>query len=65
MDVNVSYPIAEGLRERRVDVLTAQEDGTREMEDAELLDRASALGRVLVTHDDDFLAKRPGDTKKA
>jgi predicted nuclease of predicted toxin-antitoxin system len=55
MDVNVAYPIAVALRLRGIDVLTAQEDGAREFDDAALLERAASLGRVLVTHDDDLL----------
>jgi hypothetical protein len=41
-------------------VLTAQEDGTGELPDPELLDRATELGPVLFTQDDDLLreAKR-------
>ena len=38
-----------------VDVLTAQEDGTAEMKDPELLNRAGVLGRVMFTQDQDFL----------
>jgi len=55
MDVNVPIAITEGLRRRGVDVVTAQEDGANTLADPDLLDRASLLGRVLVTHDDDFL----------
>ncbi len=55
MDVNVPYPITLELRLRGLDVLTAQEDGTRGMDDPRLLDRASGLGRVLFTHDIDML----------
>lgn len=55
MEVNVPHPITRELRLRGVDVLTAQEDGTGEFEDAKLLARASALGRVLFTQDDDLL----------
>jgi hypothetical protein len=49
---------------RGVDVLTAQEDGTGELPDPELLDRATELGRVLFTQDDDLLreAKRRQQT---
>ncbi len=57
MDVHVPLAITEGLRRRSVDVLRAQEDGTERLEDADLLDRASALHRVLFTQDDDFLAE--------
>jgi predicted nuclease of predicted toxin-antitoxin system len=55
MDVHVPGAITIGLRLRGVDVLTAQEDGTRRLPDQELLDRATALGRVLFTRDEDLL----------
>jgi len=54
-DVHVSYAITLGLRLRGVDVLTSQEDGTREVDDDVLLDRATALGRVLFSQDKDLL----------
>jgi predicted nuclease of predicted toxin-antitoxin system len=54
-DVHVRRAVAEGLRLRRVDVLTAQEDGAAEFKDPKLLDRAHTLGRVLFTQDRDFL----------
>lgn len=37
--------------------MTAFEDGRHEATDPDLLDRASALGRVIFTGDDDFLAE--------
>ena len=40
MDVHVPLAITEGLRLRSVDVLTAQQDGSRQLGDPELLDRA-------------------------
>jgi predicted nuclease of predicted toxin-antitoxin system len=55
MDVHVHGAITVGLRSRSVDVLTAQEDGAAELDDPPLLDRATELGRVLVTQDQDFL----------
>lgn len=55
MDVHVRRAVTNGLRLRGVDVLTAQEDGTQQLPDSELLDRAAALGRVLFTQDKDFL----------
>jgi len=55
MDVHIPYAITMQLRRRGVDVLTSQEDGTRRLDDSQLLDRASGLGRVLVTQDDDLL----------
>ena len=55
MDVHVPYAITTGLRLRAVDVLTSQDDGTTQMDDSDLLARASALGRALFTQDQDFL----------
>jgi hypothetical protein len=57
MDVHVSRQVSRGLRRRGVDVLTAQEDGTIEWSDAALLDRATSLGRVLVSQDADLLVE--------
>ncbi|MBL8191903.1 MAG: DUF5615 family PIN-like protein [Acidobacteria bacterium] len=54
-DVHVPYAITFGLRLRGVDVLTSQEDGTRELDDDLLLDRATELGRVLFSQDKDLL----------
>jgi predicted nuclease of predicted toxin-antitoxin system len=66
-DVHVRRAVAEGLRLRGVEVLTAQEDGAGEMDDPELLDRALALGRVVFTQDEDFLreAHRRQETGEA
>jgi hypothetical protein len=55
MNQHVPRAITEGLRLRGVDVMTASEDGASELGDAELLARASELGRVLFTQDDDLL----------
>jgi predicted nuclease of predicted toxin-antitoxin system len=57
MDQHVPRAITVGLRLRGVEVLTAYEDGASEFEDGKLLDRASELGRVLFTRDDDLLAE--------
>ncbi|MCX7839123.1 MAG: DUF5615 family PIN-like protein [Anaerolineae bacterium] len=57
MNQHVPRAITLGLRLRGVDVLTAYEDGASQMSDPDLLDRASALGRVLFTQDDDLLAE--------
>ena len=57
MDVHIPKAITVGLRFRGVDVLTAQEDNATELDDPALLDRASSLGRVLFTFDDDLLAE--------
>ena len=55
MNQHVSRAITIGLRLREVDLVTAYEDGASQLEDPDLLDRASALGRVLFTRDDDLL----------
>jgi len=57
MDHHVPRAITMGLRLRQVDVITAYEDQTHESADAALLERATSLGRVLFTQDDDLLAE--------
>jgi Domain of unknown function (DUF5615) len=57
MDHHVPRAVTIGLRLRKADVITAYEDGTSEIDDAEILDRAGELGRVLFTRDDDLLAE--------
>ncbi len=57
MDVNVRAEITSQLRARDVDLLTSEKDGTREFSDTALLDRATALGRVLFTRDADLIAE--------
>jgi hypothetical protein len=54
-DQHVPGPITAGLRRQKIDVLTAEEDGRKTREDESLFERATALGRVMVTNDDDFL----------
>jgi hypothetical protein len=56
LDVHVPAAIADQLRRRGVDVLTAQNDGAAELDDVDLLDRSTALGRVLFTQDIRFKA---------
>ena len=55
MDVHVPAAITAGLRRRGIDVLTSQEDDTREVNDEVLLARASELSRVLFSQDQDLL----------
>jgi hypothetical protein len=55
MDVHVPRAITKALRLRRIDVVTAQEDGTTELDDEPLLQRATELGRILVSQDEDLL----------
>jgi hypothetical protein len=57
LDVHVPASITRGLVLRGVDVLTAQIDGTTEWTDPDLLDRATELGRVLFSQDEDLLAE--------
>jgi hypothetical protein len=57
MDHHVPRAITNGLRLRRIDVLTALEDQTDQLSDPELLERATALGRVLFSQDDDLLVE--------
>lgn len=57
MDQHIPKSITVQLRLRGIDVLTAHEDGSHELEDPELLDRATELGRVLFSQDDDLLAE--------
>ena len=54
MDHHVDIAITVGLRRRGVDVLTCQDDGTTTWDDDRLLDRATQLGRVLFSQDDDL-----------
>jgi hypothetical protein len=56
MDHHVPSAITAGLRTRGVDVLTAGEDGSATLADDLLLDRATSLGRVLFSQDEDLLA---------
>jgi hypothetical protein len=56
LDVHVPAAIAAQLRRRGVNVLTAQEDGTTTLEDDQLLQRTTALKRLLFTQDIRFKA---------
>jgi predicted nuclease of predicted toxin-antitoxin system len=56
LDENVDPAVADGLRRRGVDVSTSQESGLLEAPDDRQLAFAVAECRVLVMHDDDFLA---------
>ncbi len=55
MDENVEGQIVRGLRARGIEVLTAEDDGYKETPDPDVLDRATMLGRVTFSRDDDFL----------
>jgi NAD(P)-dependent dehydrogenase (short-subunit alcohol dehydrogenase family) len=54
-DVHVVFAIVQGLRRRGMDVVTAQDRGREEADDAELLAEALADQRAMLTNDADFL----------
>ena len=54
-DQHVPGPIAIGLRRKDIHVITADEDGRKDWDDESLLERATALGCILVSNDHDFL----------
>lgn len=56
MDVHVPQAVTEQLRRRKVEVITAIEDGRAECSDEQLLDRSTRLVRVMVTFDVRFKA---------
>ncbi len=55
MDVHIPFAITIGLRIRGADVITAQEDDAAELEDTDLLNRATSLGCILFSQDKDLL----------
>jgi hypothetical protein len=57
MDENIERAITAALKERAVDIVTAQEDGHANTADEIVFDRAVSLGRVLVSEDADMLAE--------
>ena len=57
MDHHVHGAITDGLRDLGIDVLTAFEDRGHRLPEPTLLDRATDLGRVLVSMDEDLLAE--------
>ena len=55
MNHNVVRAVTQGLQLRGVDVLTALGDGAHELDDPDLLNRATELDRVLYSNDDDLV----------
>ena len=55
LDEHVPPAIAEGLRRRGVDVTTTVDTGLQGADDPAHIAFALTEGRVIVTHDDDFL----------
>jgi hypothetical protein len=56
LDESVDPAVAEGLRRRGVDVTTSHDAGLLQSSDERQLAFAVSQQRVLVTHDEDFLA---------
>jgi predicted nuclease of predicted toxin-antitoxin system len=54
-DAHIAKAVAEQLRVKGIDVVRCQEVGLADVEDFEHLEYAVREGRVLVTHDADFL----------
>jgi len=65
MDHHVPRAITEGLRLRGIEVITTQEDGTQRLDDPDLLDRATQLGRPLFSQDRHLLAEAAGRQRSA
>lgn len=55
MDHHIPATITAELRQRDIDVLTAQEDGSDQLDDDLLLERSQQLARVLFSQDRDLL----------
>lgn len=55
LDENVQIAIAEQLSRRGIDVVTARDLNLLGEEDINHLERAAELGRVLCTHDTDYI----------
>jgi predicted nuclease of predicted toxin-antitoxin system len=55
LDEHVAHAVAEGLRRRGIDVTTSNDAGLLEAPDEEHVAFALREGRVIVTHDADFL----------
>ena len=55
LDEHIDSALAEALRRRQIDVTTTVEAGLQGAPDLAHVDFARRAGRVIVTHDDDFL----------
>ena len=54
-DEHFRTAVIAGLRRRGIDLLTVEEAGRRSLPDEEQLRFTASLGRVMVTHDQDYL----------
>jgi len=53
-DMDIAVPVVRFLRDRGVDVVSAREEGWGGLSDSQILSRAHAMGRFVLTHDSDF-----------
>lgn len=56
MDVHMPIAVTRALRRAGIDCVTSQDLSVERLPDDALLVRATELGRIVVTQDDDFLA---------
>jgi hypothetical protein len=55
LDESCSSAVAQGLRRRGIDVTTTHEEGLRSTSDEDQLAFAHTQGRVILTHDSDYV----------
>jgi len=53
-DMDVAAPVVDFVRTQGVDVLSAREEGWGDLTDRQILARAHAMARFVLTHDSDF-----------
>jgi predicted nuclease of predicted toxin-antitoxin system len=53
-DMDIGVPVVHFLRSQGVDVISAREEGWGDLTDSEILTRAHAMSRFVLTHDSDF-----------
>ena len=53
-DMDIAVPVVHFLRRQGVDVLSAREEGWGDLTDSQILARAHAQTRFVLTHDSDF-----------
>ena len=53
-DMDIAAPVVHFLREQGVDILSAREEDWGGLTDSEILARAHAMARFVLTHDSDF-----------
>jgi predicted nuclease of predicted toxin-antitoxin system len=53
-DMDIGVPVVHFLRSQGVDVISAREEEWGDLTDSEILTRAHAMSRFVLTHDSDF-----------